>query len=179
MKFFAITALCVIVAARGFAAESFPGLKSILSEAEWKRAGLDRLSPDEIGVIDAGMIRYQGQTRQQHDADLAAARAAAPVAAPVADNNPAGTPKPGFWERFGLFESDRMDWRDVPPLEAKVVKWVSANRFELDNGQQWEGMEAITYQLSGKVISIHARPHGMYALSVDGQNTTLRVRRVR
>jgi len=175
MKFFAIAALCVIVTAQGFAVETFPGLSSILTQAEWKRAGLDRLSPDEIGVIDAAMIRYQSQTRQQHQADLAPAQAPAPVP----DNKPAETKMPGSSEQFGFSTPHGIDWRDVPPLEAKVVKWISANRFELDNGQQWEGMEAITYQLSGRAISIHARPHGMYALSVDGQNTMLRVRRVR
>jgi hypothetical protein len=82
-------------------------------------------------------------------------------------------------ERFGLPMFDQTDWRDVPPLRATVTSWLSANRFKLDNGQVWEGMEPITYELPGKPVEIRARPHGQFALTVDGKNTTLRVKRVR
>ena len=44
---------CLATTCSATAQESFPGLQSLLSPAEWKRAGLDRLSPDQIGVIDA------------------------------------------------------------------------------------------------------------------------------
>ncbi|HTO02488.1 MAG TPA: hypothetical protein VL069_02245, partial [Opitutus sp.] len=74
---------------------------------------------------------------------------------------------------------DRADWRNVPPLQATVTEWVSVNRFKLDNGQIWEGTDPITYELVGKPIEIQTRPHGQFALIVDGKNTTLRVRRLR
>ena len=67
----------------------------------------------------------------------------------------------------------------MPPLKAKVTKWEGGNRFHLDNGQVWEGFEPITYELVGKDIAIQARPHGQFALSVEGLNTTLRVMRLR
>ncbi len=152
-------------------AQSFPGLKAVLSEAEWKRAGLDRLTPDEIGVIDAALIRRQAGMNAQVQAEVAKARAAAPVAAPAAN--------PGLMQRFGLPLFDDSDWRTMPPLRAKVVKWEGGNRFRLDNGQIWEGHDQITYDLPGKEIEIHARPHGQFALVVDGVNTTLRVMRLR
>jgi hypothetical protein len=155
------------------AAQTFPGLKAILSDAEWKRAGLDKLTPDEIGVIDAALIRQQAGVTKQLQGEVAAARAAAPAM-------PAAAPLPqGLMQRFGLPLFDDNDWRNMPPLRAKVVKWEGGNRFRLDNGQIWEGHEPITYELPGKEIEIHARPHGQFALFVDGQNTTLRVMRLR
>jgi hypothetical protein len=154
------------------AEEAFPGLKAVLSEAEWKRAGLDRLTPDEIGVIDAALIRRDAAARAQHQADLARTAQAAPAAAPAA------ALAPGAADFFGLRASKSIDWRSVPPLRAKVVKWEGGNRFRLDNGQVWEGVEPITYDLPGKQIEIQARPAGNYALVVEGANTTLRVIRL-
>jgi hypothetical protein len=160
----------LIVVATATAQSSFPGLKAVLSETEWKRAGLDRLSPDELGVIDAALIRHQSGATAQLQAEITKVRATAAPTSPVS---------PGFFQRFGLPLFDDNDWRAMPPLQAKVVKWEGGNRFRLDNGQIWEGTETITYDLPGKAIEIQARPHGQFALVVDGVNTTLRVMRLR
>jgi len=147
---------------------TFPGLKAILTAAEWKRAGLDRLTPDEIGVIDAALIRQQAGATARLQQELATGRTAAATNA-----------NPGLMQRFGLPLFDDGDWRTMPPLRAKVAKWEGGNRFKLDNGQVWEGFEPITYELVGKEIEIQARPHGQFALIVDGVSTTLRVMRLR
>lgn len=154
---------------------TFPGLKTILSNVEWKRAGLDRLTPDQIGVIDAALIRHHAGATAQLQTELATAREAATTATTTAT----AEQKRGWLQRFGLPLFDDSEWRAMPPLKARVVKWESANRFKLDNGQVWEGFDPITYELVGKDIEIQARPHGQFALSVDGVNTTLRVMRLR
>lgn len=166
------TALLVSVIPAAAQAVPFPGLKAILTDAEWKRAGLDRLTPDELGVVDAALIRREARATAQLQSELTAARAAAP--APVA---PAAAPS--LMQRFGLPLFDEADWKALPPMKARVVKWETANRFRLDNGQVWEGFEPITYELVGKEIEIQARPHGQFALVVEGVNTTLRVLRLR
>ncbi len=150
----------------------FPGLKSVLSDAEWKRAGLDRLSPDQVGVIDAALIRYEAGLERQHQAEVAAVRQDAAAAAATAQ------PKASLFARFGL-PNLHDDWRSLPTLTAKVMRWDGGNRFVLDNGQVWQGDEPITYDLPGKDVAIQPRPHGQFALVVDGVNTTLRVSRVR
>ena len=185
MKTLRLLALVVALSAGASAQETFPGLKAILTVAEWNRAGLDRLTPDELGVIDAAIIRHQASvtaalTQQVTVAQQAAAtaqaqvqaQAHAPAAAPLPE------PKPGLMARFGLPTFDG-DWRNVPPLKGKVVAWESANRFRLDNGQVWEGYEPITYELVGRDIEIQARPAGRFALVLDGQSTTIRVMRLR
>lgn len=173
MKYVILAVLSLFATTHGFPQETFPGLKRLLTEAEWKRAGLDRLTPDQIGVIDAALIRHHGTTVAQHESALAATRAA------VTPTDEAVTRKRGMLERFGLPTFDQGEWRDVPPLQARVTSWLSANRFKLDNEQVWEGMEPITYELVGKPIEIHARPSGQFALTVEGKNTMLRVKRVR
>ncbi len=161
----------LLTAVLGSAQEIFPGLKSVLSAAEWKRAGLDRLSPDELGVIDAALIRHHSGATAHLQTELAIARQAVTTVAVEQ--------KKGLLQRFGLPVFDDSDWRNLPPLKARVVKWETANRFLLDNGQVWEGFEPITYELVGKDIEIQARPHGQFTLIVDGVNTTLRVMRLR
>lgn len=151
------------------AQELFPGLKVVLTEAEWKRAGLDRLTPDEIGVINAALIRHQATV-------TAPPRAGPPAVA--APSPTAGAPKPGLLARFGLGSAGD-DWRSQPTLAATVVKWESANSFRLENGQIWEGADPITYELIGKRIEIQPRAHGQFALIVEGADTTLRVSRRR
>ena len=179
MKFLLLAFTLLASTSLGHAQAAFPGLKSVLSTAEWKRAGLDRLSPDEIGVIDAALIRHESAATSQLKTELVVARetAAAVQAAVPATTTP--EQKRSLLQRFGfpIFEGD--DWRSLPPLKAKVVSWESANRFKLDNGQVWEGVEPITYELVGKNVEIQARPNNRFNLVVEGNNTTLRVMRLR
>jgi hypothetical protein len=175
MKFLLLAAALLLGASLAGAQTTFPGLKAILTDAEWKRAGLDRLTPDEIGVVDAALIRHQAGATAHLQTELATVRETAVTATATATVER----KQGFLQRFGLPTFDDADWRSLPPLKARVVKWESANRFKLDNGQVWEGFDPITYELVGKDIEIQARPHGQFALIVEGLNTTLRVMRLR
>lgn len=177
----ALVTLSMAACAAVLAQAPFPGLKSVLTEAEWKRSGLDKLTPDQIGVIDAALIRQQMGATAQLRSEVATAQAKA-TAAESANGVAAVSGKDrsrGWLERFGLPISLDDDWRSMPPLKAKVVAWESGNRFKLDNGQLWEGFEPIPYDLVGKEIEIQARPRGQFALTVEGKNTALRVLRLR
>jgi len=165
-----LIAALLLVVAPAFAQATFPGLKSLLTEAEWKRAGLDRLTPDQLGVIDAALIKREAGLTAQHQAALTAATQTVTTVEKPAPGTPAG---------FGLADKDDSNWQSIPPLKAKVVKWETPNRFRLDNGQAWESDETIVYDLVGVEIEIQARPHGRFNLIVNGQNTALRVMRVR
>jgi hypothetical protein len=173
MKFPLFIAFVSLLGTQAFAQGSFPGLKEVLSDAEWKRAGLNRLTPDEIGVIDAALIRHHALATKHYEAELNANRTA--PAAPTAG----AERRHSLLERFGLPTFDGPDWKDLPPLHAKVTEWVSANRFKLDNGQIWEGFAAIPFELVGKTVEIRARPRGQFVLAVDGKSTTVHVMRLR
>jgi hypothetical protein len=174
MKHPLLACLLVFSAVFALAGEPpFPGLRATLSEAEWKRAGLDRLSPDEIGVIDAALIRHHAQT---------ITRVLTP---PPVEPPPGTTPQENavtrsrFWERFGIGQSNAPDWRTLPPMRAKVTSWLGSNRFTLDTGQVWEGVEAIPYEILGATVTIEARPAGAFALKLNEDTMTVRVRRVK
>jgi len=171
MKLLRISVLFLALATGAFAAEKFPGLKSILTPEEWARARLDRLSPDEIGVIDAALIRHLAGKQAAHEAQIGAMRQTV--------DEMSEERKRSLLQRFGLPVFGEADWREMPPLKAKVVEWAGGNRFKLDNGQVWEGAVPIPYELPGKEIEIQARPMGQFALIVEGANTTIRVMRLR
>jgi hypothetical protein len=145
-----------------FAQSTFPGLKSVLTDAEWKRARLDRLTPDELGVIDAALIRHYRRSLE----------AVTPAIAEQVESTKRVV------ARFGL---DKIEgsWRDQPPLVAHVVGWQSPSRFVLDNGQVWEGLEKIPYDLPNKEVTIEARPNDSFALKLNDRSSAVRVRRVK
>lgn len=157
------------------AEEAFPGLKSVLTRQEWARAGLDRLTPDELGVIDAALIRHARAATARLSSEVAAARSQAAAAAAATETS--GQRR--LLDRFGLPLFDDIDWRSAPPLRARVTSWESGNRFRLDNGQVWEGFEPIPYDLPGRDIEILARPNNAYVLALDGRTTTVRIFRLR
>jgi hypothetical protein len=182
MKILKLLLVPALLATTSLGQETFPGLKSVLTEAEWQRAGLDRLTPDQIGVIDAALMRQQARAiGESKAAAVTQQRALESATPPVAQGDFANNPqRPRGWlERFGLPVFSEDDWRNLPPLKSKVVAWAGGNRFRLENGQLWEGFERIPYELVGREISIHARPGNQYALSVEGNNTTVRVLRLR
>jgi hypothetical protein len=162
-------ALCLFAtSAAAFAAETFPGVKSIMTPEEYARAGLDHLTSDQIGVIDAAIIKHYAQT-----VNVQAKQAAQQIVEEKESRS--------WIERFGLPDlSFSQDWKDKPSIKAHCTGWVGGNSFKLDNGQVWEGLqETITIDVAGKDVEITARPGGFFALTVEGKNTTIRVHRIK
>lgn len=161
----------LVTAAAARAETSFPGLKAIMSPQEFHRAGLDQLTPDQLGVVDAAIIRHYIGTVQTE---------ARQEAKQIVQQSAAQEEKKTFLERFGLPDlSFSQEWRDQPGLKGKVTGWVGGNSFRLDNGQVWEGMEPIPFELVNREIEIAPRPNRQFALIVEGKNTTVRVRRIK
>jgi hypothetical protein len=168
MKPLCLFTLGLLLGGPAFAQDTFPGLNAILTAEEKKRAGLSRFSPDELGVIDAALIRYYMRV-------VTGLPGVAPTPAPEA----APAAEPGFWDRFGLTKLTDADWKKQTPLIAKVTGWQGGNRFALDNGQVWEGVDTIPYEIAGKPVTIEARPLGNFALKLDDKSAVVRVRRVK
>lgn len=166
----------LLLAVPAFAGDGiFPGLRSVLTDAEWKRAGLDRLTPDQIGVIDAALISHY----MRAVTGVGPMPSAETLAALQRADQPAAAESRGFWDRFGLTRLAESDWRTQPPLNARCTGWQGGNRFVLDNGQVWEGVERIPFDVAGKPVIIEARPLGNFALKLEEKGAAVMVRRVK
>ncbi|MDB6094343.1 MAG: hypothetical protein JWM32_1905 [Verrucomicrobia bacterium] len=151
------------------APDEFPGIKSLMSPEDFERAGLSALNSQQLGLIDAAVIRHYTRT---------VAVAASQQAARIVQDTTVER-KRSFLETFGLSNRFTEDWRDIPSLKAHCTGWAGGNAFKLDNGQVWEGFDQINVEVKDRDIEIAARPAGQFALIVDGTNTKLRVHRIK
>lgn len=163
--------LFLLTACTALAESPFPGLKIVMTPEEYARAGLDALTPDQIGVIDAAIIRHYMRT-----VNVAATQQAEQITQQAITDDRQRT----WLSRIGLPDiSLTQDWKTLPSVKARCTGWVTGNSFKLDNDQVWEGLDPIRMELSGHDVEIQARPNGAFALIVDGKNTTMRVTRVK
>jgi len=166
-----LLALFLLTAGAASAQSTFPGIKVIMTPEEYARAGLSVLTPDQLGVIDAAIIRHYAHT---------VTTAANQQAEQISQATIAAEKKTSWLSHFGISDtSSEPDWKSTSGLKAHCTGWVGGNSFSLDNGQVWEGIDPITVELANRDIEIQPRPMGAFALVVDGKNTTLRVRRVK
>lgn len=160
----------VLTAGAATAANSFPGIESIMTLEEFHNAGLDKLSPEQLAVLNTAITRHFDGTVKTE-----VAKQADDIRKTAAEEE-----RRSILARFGLPVIDlEQQWKNDPALEATVTGWVGGNSFKLDNGQVWEGVEPITYELKGKSIRILPRPGGQFSLEIEGKNTTIRIRRVK
>lgn len=141
-------------------AQQFSSLEERMSYAEFRAAGLDKLSPEELAALN--------QWLESKGAGLFGGPAPAAAAA-VEDRT-------GFREQ-GSRETI------VSRIVGEFTGFDGRTRFELENGQVWE-QHGDTNRLSGMRLNnpgVTIRPGmlGAWYLRVDGYNTTAKVRRVR
>jgi hypothetical protein len=173
---FALALFIAAFATAAFAQTSvqpvFPGVQAIMTQEEFARAGLSALTPDQLELINNAITRHYTSTVATVASRQAAVIVRQKTAAAAAQSNRS------FLDRFGMPDFSA-DWRTLPVLKARCVGWVGGNSFKLDNGQVWEGYDTILVELAGRQVEIQPRPGAAFALVVDGQNTTMRVHRIK
>ena len=145
----------------GFAsAQEFSSLEERMSDAEFRAAGLDRLSPEELASLN----------------DWLRTRLTAQQAQAAASGE-------GFRASDGLFNDDSMDRSDI---ESRYVGtftgWGQGTVIELENGQAWKVNEPSGFRVpatEGPMISIKPAMLGSWLMKVEGYNRSVRVVRVR
>ncbi len=160
------TVLSLIVATSAVAQQDFSSLEEMMSGEEFRRAGLDKLTPEELAALNAWLSRKPPPAAA---ISSRATSAPAPVAQPAED-------------RRG-FENRR---EDIDAIEAQLVGeftgWSGKTRFKLDNGQVWQQTRGGGYRASTKVnprVTIEPKLMGSWALRVEGVNRTVRVKRIK
>lgn len=141
-------------------AQSYSTLEERMTGAEFKTAGLHKLSNEELAALNAWLQKQSGR--------VLSADAGAPAATPAQDSN-------GF-DKTGRHTINSR-------LVGEFTGWTGNARFVLENGQEW--IQVDSERLSGiKPVSnpaITIKP-GIYAgwrLRVEGYNSTVQVKRVK
>lgn len=149
-----------------------------MSESDWNRARLDRLDPADLRLIDEAFAHYlkEGNIAPAGPTVAAPAPASTSTSTSAPEATSAET-KRTFWARFGIGAEKKET--EYPVMHAKVTAWHGANGVVLDNGQVWDGIDTIRDELVGREIGIKAAKLGSFLLVVDGEDTQVRLHRVR
>lgn len=153
--------LALTLAAGAAAAQQFSSLEERMSAKEFKEAGLDKLTPEELAKLNAWLA---GRTQAP------AAAQAAPVA-PVDD-------------RRGFPSSGSEDGPDIMTgIAGRFRGWEKkGDRFVLTNGQVWEVAEStkrFVVDVTDPVVRIEPGFLSSWYLSIDGYNARVKVKRIK
>lgn len=97
----------------------FPGIEKLMSAEEFSRAGLDRLTPEQVRALDDWLVRYTAGEAYVVQTTSEEVRAAVP--------------------------EFRIEARIVPPFSG----WTGQTLFRLDNGQVWRQRIKGRYMFNG------------------------------
>ncbi|HEU0276686.1 MAG TPA: hypothetical protein VFQ95_02515 [Rhodanobacteraceae bacterium] len=149
-----LAALALIAFAVPVMAQQFSSLEERMSAADFKAAGLDKLTPQELQFLDDWLRTHQQTTEKMVDSS------GQPVF--YADNKPR--------EKF------------TAHIVGAFNGWSGASRFTLDNGQTWKQAEDGSYQcpaVTNPEVTIKPMILGSWLMYVQGCNQSVRVQRVK
>ena len=140
-------------------AASFSTVEERMSSAQFKAAGLDKLSPEELAALNAWL---------QTNAASAGASGTAAGYAPASE------------DRIGFRQQDATGVV-VSRIVGNFTGWDGKTKFTLENGQVWEqaeqgGMSGVN--LDSPMVTIEPGMFGSWKIKVEGLNATTRVKRI-
>jgi hypothetical protein len=139
------------------AGADFSSLEERMSDAEFKAAGLDKLTPEQLAALNAWLQRRTAGTA------------------------PAATYVPPSDDRIG-FRDPVSSEGVVSRIAGEFSGWSGDTRFTLENGQVWEQAESGSMRgvsVDSPAITIKPAFMGSWLLKVEGFNKAIRVRRVK
>ena len=152
-------ALAASLAAGVALAQGFSSLEERMTAAEFRAAGLDKLSDEELANLNAWLARE-------------VSRGGLPAATPMAED------RRGF-----LASSPTAADAIVTGIEGEFRGWKGkGDRITLANGQIWEIVDVarpLSIQTVNPTIVIEPGALGSWELRVEGYNTRAKVRRIK
>ncbi len=146
------------------------GLRRDLSPEEFERAGLNKLSPEELAYLES-RVKVRAPAGGAPDQ----------VATPVAE-------LPQGEEAFGKDEEmqravttlQRVPEEIRSRIRGEFKGWRGKTRFTLENGQVWEQTGSGVFALiaDSPAVTIRRGAFGTYFLKVDGYNSRTKVARI-
>jgi hypothetical protein len=144
-------------------AQPFSSLQERMSAAEFKKAGLDKLSPGELHTLNAWLRSHVGM------AGAGASSAAAPVV--VGPANQFGYRRPIDQPRATVEST----------LPGRFSGWDSHTQFSLANGQVWQVSESSSWScqtMQDPKVTIKPMLLGSWLMYIQGCSNSVRVERV-
>ncbi len=155
MRRLLITSLFVLTLASGTVlAQQFSSLEERMSEAEFKAAGLDKLSPEELNALNGWLATRVG-------GGAAAAAGADTVG----------------------FPAQTSDAIIISSITGEFRGWDGrGERITLDNGQVWEVVDSssrLKVKVENPTVTVQPGIFNSWELSISGYNTRAKVRRIK
>ncbi len=136
-------------------AQEFSSLEERMSFNDFKAAGLDKLSADELRALNAWL---------SENAKTTISTAVAPV------------------DSRGLRVASPPGETIVSRILGEFSGWRGGTTFNLENGQVWQsdpGNSPLAVKLTDPVVRIKPGLFGTWYLQVEGYNSTAKVKRIR
>jgi hypothetical protein len=145
-------------------AQQFSSVEERMSSADFKAAGLDKLSPEELARLNAFIkSEVEKKTMQAREAV-------------VREQDMSAAERMGFKD----YEGEREEITSTIP--GNFTGWSSGTTFTLENGQVWRVSEAdaqFVIRLTNPVVHITPGLLGNWNLHIQGYGTTARVERIK
>lgn len=148
-------------------AQQAPPIQQAMSQDEFKAAGLDKLSAEELARLNAWLDRRMEQ-------ETTAAVAAATEQAREEGRQEVVEKNRGFFH-FGSDEPI------VAAIDGEFNGFGKGKRYRLDNGQVWEQTDSSTLtgvRRTNPGVRIRPGIMGVWYLRIDGYNTQAKVQRI-
>ena len=153
--FSSLLAVLLVVAIPVASAQTQPStLEERMSQTDFRAAGLDHLSPEQLKYLNEWLRSHGGA-------------GAAPV-------TPGGTP---------VFYPNTSDRETVEShIDGEFIGWRGKSVFKLDNGQEWRQAESGAYdagKFENPAVKIKPMLLGTWLMYVDGCGCSVRVQRIK
>ncbi len=145
-------ALALFLTALPVMAQQFSSLEERMSAADFKAAGLDKLSPQQLRFLDDWLRTHE------------------PVKAVTASGQPVFYPDNQPRDKFSTH------------LVGQFNGWAGHSTFTLDNGQVWKQAESGAYScpsIDNPEVTIKPMILGSWLMYVQGCNESVRVERIK
>ena len=167
MRNFQLVFCLVILTASGAAvAQDFSSLEERMSAEEFGRAGLDKLSRDELRYLNEWLKKVKRGPP------------AVTAPAPAATNTPAA---PAADSDVGFRPKDSARTTIHSAIDGDFTGWSGRTRFKLQNGMLWQqvGSGEFFYSAQNPKVRIEPKSLGSWKLYVEGTSRSVKVKRIK
>jgi len=156
-------AVCLSLAVPMAFGQQFSSVEERMSSADFKAAGLDKLSPEELARLNA-FIRNEVDRRTSQARDEGMRQQ---------DRNDAA--KMGFRDYHGARDEI------ISGVVGEFHGWDGGTHFHLENGQEWRQTEGDRFVVRMDHATVHITPGlmGTWFLQVEGYNASTKVERLK